>query len=166
MTVDQASRISLEYQEIVENEEKRGGRRSPHQLPAPKEVVITALKLEIAQLFFIHAESNDDLWKPLINAAMFIDSFDDMPMEAGAYIEAMQQRRREMDNFVLELLKIERNHPFYWQRIYSLLGIVSETKTTSFFEGLKQRLRLGQWSGSADADPSTNRRPVGRLNLG
>jgi len=164
MTVDQASRLSIEYQQIVESEEKRGGRRSPHQLPAPKEVIITALKLEIAQLFFIHAESNDALWRPLINAAMFIDSFDDMPMEAGVYIEAMQQRRREMDSFVLELLKIERNHPFYWQRIYSLLGIVSETKTTSFFEGLKQRFGLGQWSAS-DSDQSGNRRPVGRLNL-
>jgi hypothetical protein len=166
MTIDQATRISLEYQQVVAAEEKRGGRRSPHQLPAPKEGVITALKLEIAQLFFIQAESNDALWKPLINAAMFIDSFDDMPMEAGAYIEAMQQRRREMENFVLELLKIERNHPFYWQRIYSLLGIVSETKTTSFFEGLKQKLRFGQWSASSATEQSANRRPVGRLNLG
>src|SRR5882762_10663298 len=105
MTIEQASRLSLEYQQVFAEEEKRGGRRSPHQLPAPKEVVITALKLEIAQLFFIHSEANDALWRPLINAAMFIDSFNDMPMDAGAYIEAMQQRRREMDDFVLELLR-------------------------------------------------------------
>ena len=165
MTVDQATQLSLEYQQIVESEEKRGGRRSPHQLPAPKEVIITALKLEIAQLFFIHAEANDVLWRPLINAAMFIDSFDDMPMEPGAYIGAMEQRRREMENFVLELLKIERHHPFYWQRVYSLLGIISETKTTSFFESLKQRLRFGHWTGSANSDRPADYRPVGRLNL-
>ena len=166
MTIDQATRVSLDYQQVLADEEKRGGRRSPHQLPAPKEVVIIALKLEIAQLFFIHAESNEALSRPLINAAMFIDSFNDLPMEAGAYIEAMQQRRHEMDDFVLELLKIERNHPFYWQRIYSLLGIASETKTTSFFEGLKQKFRLGQRQGPEENDPFTPRRPTGRLDLG
>jgi hypothetical protein len=165
MTTDQATQLSLDYQQVLADEEKRGGRRSPHQLPAAKEVVITALKLEIAQLFFIQAETNDALWKPLINAAMFIDSFNDLPMEAGAYIEAMQQRRREMDDFVLELLKIERNHPFFWQRVYSLLGIASETKTTSFFEGLKQKFRFRQKPGSVETDLFNRRQPTGRLTL-
>ena len=165
MTTDQATQLSLDYQQVLADQEKRGGRRSPHQLPAPKEIVITALKLEIAQLFFIQAETNDTLWRPLINAAMFIDSFDDLPMEAGAYIEAMQQRRRELDDFVLELLRIERNHPFYWQRVYSLLGIASETKTTSFFEALKQKFRFRQKPGSGQTDPFTPHPPAGRLTL-
>src|SRR5262245_27191470 len=138
MTIDQAERVSKAYQDLLADEEKRGGRRNPDQLPAPKEQVIVALKLEIAQIFFIQAEANESLLKPLINAAMFIDSFNDLPVDAGTFLQSMQERQREMDNFMLELSKIERSHPFYWQRVYSLLGIATETKTTSFFEGLKQ----------------------------
>jgi len=163
MTIDQAERLSRAYQQVLKDDERRGGRRSPSLLPAPKEQIITALKLEIAQLFFIHAEINESIYKPFIDAAMFIDSFADIPVDAGTYIQSMQQRQREMNNFVLELLKIDRTHPFYWQRVYSLLGVLSETKTTSFFEGLKQRLRFGQ--KSADKDEYTFRQPVGRLKI-
>jgi hypothetical protein len=163
MTIDQAQRVCRAYQQLLADDEKRGGRRSPSLLPVPKETVIMALKLETAQQFFIHAETHEGLYKPLINAAMFIDSFSDFPMDAGTYIQSMQQRQREMDGFILELLKIERNHPFFWQRVYSLLGIESETKTTSFFEGLKLKLRLGQ--KPAGSDDYAFRQPVGRLSL-
>ncbi|SRR6266511_2212120 len=163
MTIDQAERLSHAYQQVLADEEKRGGRRSPDLLPASKEQVVLALKLEIAQLFFIQAEVNESLCKPLINAAMFIDSFNELPMDAGTYIQSMQQRQHEMENFILELSKLERNHPFYWQRVYSILGITSETKTTSFFEGLKQRLRLGQ--RPVDSEEYAFRQPVGRLKV-
>ena len=163
MTIDQAERVISAYQQVLADDEKRGGRRNPSLLPVPKEAVITALKIEIAHLFYIQAETNESLCKPLISAAMFIDSFSDIPMDAGSFIQSMQQRQREMEDFVLELSKIERNHPFYWQRVYSLLGIASETKTTSFFEGLKMKLRFGQ--KSATADEYAFRRPVGRLQI-
>jgi hypothetical protein len=150
MTIDQAEGVSQAYQQVLADDERRGGRRNPSLLPAPKETVIRALKLEIAQINHIQAEPNEGLYKPLINAAMFIDSFNDLPMDAGTFIQAMQQRQREMEDFIRELSKIERNHPFYWQRIYSLLGIASPTKTTSFFEGIKSRFRRGQKPNAAD----------------
>ena len=94
---------------------------------------------------------------------MFIDSFNDLPMDAGTFIQAMQQRQREMEDFIGELSKIERNHPFYWQRIYGLLGIASPTKTTSFFEGLKSRFRRGQKPNATDECAS--RPAAGRLSI-
>lgn len=165
MTIDQAAQLTREYQQVLAEDEKRGGRRSPRALPAPKDRIITAIKLEIAHIYFIHAEMNDALVRPLINAAMFIDGFNDMPTEVGAYIESMQERRRELDSYILELLKIERSDTFFWQRIYSMLNICSETKSTSFFEGLKQKLRFGQKSEMTENNGFGGKRLVGRLTI-
>lgn len=165
MTIDQAERLTKQYQRVLLEEDKRGGRRNPSQLPASKDRIITALKLELAQLFYIYGNTNDSIFKPVIDSVMFIDSFDDIPLDASRYIESMQQRRAEMDRFLQELLRIERPHPFYWQRIYSILGITSETKTTSFFEGIKQKLRFGQQPAVADTNRPMRRRPTGRVTI-
>jgi len=160
--MDYAERLSREYQKVLAEEDKRGGRRNPSQLPAPKDKILTALKLELAQLFYIYGNTNEEILKPLVNAAMFIDSFDDIPLDASKYIESMQRRRAEMEWFVQDLKKLERPHPFYWQHIYSILGITSETKTTSFFEGLKQRLKFGQQTSTTQLNL---RGPTGRVTI-
>jgi hypothetical protein len=165
MTIDQAERLTKQYQRVLLEEDKRGGRRNPSRLPAPKERIITALKLELAQLFYFYGNTNDSAFKPLIDSVMFIDSFDDIPQDAAKYIESMQRRRMEMEHFIQELLKIERPHPFYWQCIYSLLGITSETKTTSFFEGIKQKLKFGQSPALASPERPIGRRPTGRVTI-
>lgn len=158
MTIDQAERLTKEYRRVLGEGDKRGGRRNPSQLPAPKDRIVTALKLELAQYFYIYGNTNDSIFKPVLDAMAFIDSFDDVPMDAARFIESMQRRRSEMERFLQELTKIERPHPFYWQRIYSILGITSETKTTSFFEGIKQKLKLGQQL-DLSATPWIERRP-------
>jgi hypothetical protein len=162
MTMDYAERLSKEYQKVLAEEDKRGGRRNPSQLPAPKDRILTALKLELAQLFYIYGNTNDEIFKPLVNSAMFIDSFDDIPLDASKYIASMQRRRAEMEWFIQDLKKLDRPHPFYWQHIYGILGITSETKTTSFFESLKQRLKFGQTPSSASVNL---RSPTGRVTL-
>jgi hypothetical protein len=35
----------------------------------------------------------------------------------------MQQRRAELEEFHHELLSIPRDAPYYWQRIYALIGL-------------------------------------------
>jgi len=165
MTIDQAERLTKEYRKVLGEADQRGGRRNPSQLPAPKERIITALKLELAQYFYIYGNTNEAIFKPVVDSLMFIDSFDDVPMDAAKFIESMQVRRLEMDRFLAELSRFERPHPFFWQRVYSILGITSETKTTSFFEGIKQKLKLGQ-QPAASATPWIARRgPSERLAL-
>lgn len=139
MTIEQAERLSREYQRILADQEKRGSRRSPTLLPADKTTILQAMKLELAQLFYIHADANEDVMRPIVNAAMFIDSFDDLPMDASQFIQSMQCRRNEMETFLLQLGRIDRSTGFYWQRVYALVGIKTETKNTSFFENLKQK---------------------------
>ena len=165
MTIDQAERLTKEYRKVLGEDDKRGGRRNPSQLPAPKDRIITALKLEVSQYFYIYGNTNAAIFKPVIDAMAFIDSFDDVPMDAAMFIESMQRRRGEMDRFLQELMKIERPHPFYWQRIYSILGITSETKTTSFFEGMKQKLKFGQQLDMSKTPWIERRRPTERLAI-
>jgi hypothetical protein len=52
----------------------------------------------------------------------------------------MKQRRREVIDFYQETLNIPRQDPFFWQRVYALAGISCETKRTTFFEHIRQRL--------------------------
>ncbi|HUL51553.1 MAG TPA: hypothetical protein VLU94_03100 [Candidatus Nitrosotalea sp.] len=165
MTIEYAERLSKEYQRVLQEDDKRGGRRNPAQLPSTKERIITALKIELAQLFYIYGRTNEALFKPLINAAMFIDSFDELPLDASRYIESMHRRRSEMEWFLEDLLKVERPHPFYWQHIYSILGLTSETKTTSFFEGIKQKLKMRQQPSSTQKDRIPWRRPTDRFTI-
>ena len=149
MTIQQAEQWVRDYQKVLSGDNKRGSRRDPRLLPAPKEKLLQAIKLQLAQLFFFNSHTNEDLTKPLIKAAMFLDSFSDLPTGATEFIESMHRRRREIDSFCMELLKLQRSDQFYWQRVYAMLGINSETKTTSFFEGMKQRLRSGLVFGGA-----------------
>ena len=124
-----------------------------------------AIELEIAQLFYVNSHTNDDLIKPLINAAMFLDSFSELPLETAEFIESMHRRRREIDSFYVELLKLDRADPFFWQRIYTMLDIGVETKKTSFFTELRQRFGLGSRSAFAGGEEFNGRRPVGRLTI-
>ena len=48
MTITEAEQFIRSYQEVLSDETKRGSRRDPSLLPAPKEWVMKAIKLEIA----------------------------------------------------------------------------------------------------------------------
>ena|SRR6266516_3677137 len=162
MTIQQAEQWIRAYLEVLSDDTKRGSRRDPSLLPAPKERLMKAIKLEMAQLFLLNSHSNEDLTKPLINAAIFIDSFSEIPLETSEFIESMHRRRREIDSFYVELLKLDRADSFYWQRVYTILGIDVETKRTTFFQEIKQRFGLG---ARTENDDFHSRRPVGRLAI-
>src|SRR6185295_12102835 len=98
MTIQQAEQLIRDYQRVLPQGAEKGSRRNPSLLPAPKEQLMTAIKLEIAQLFFINSLT-DDLWGPLVQGAMFLDSFNDIPLAASSFIESMQRRRKEVDAF-------------------------------------------------------------------
>ncbi|PYJ58901.1 MAG: hypothetical protein DME24_14640 [Verrucomicrobia bacterium] len=165
MTIQLAEQWIRDYQKVLSDDTKRGSRRDPRLLPVPKEKLLQAIKLQLAQLFFFNSHTNEDLTKPLIKAAMFLDSFSDLPTGATEFIESMHRRRREIDSFCMELLKLQRSDQFYWQRVYAMLGINSETKTTSFFEGMKQRLRSGFKSSAAQEEQFASRDPEERITL-
>lgn len=165
MTIQQAEQFIHHYQQVLSDDSKRGSRRDPSLLPAPKEEIMKAIKLELAQLFSLNSHTNEDLVKPLTNAAMFLDSFSDLPMEPAYFIESMHRRRREIDSFYVELLALDRADAFFWQRVYGMIGISSETKRTSFFAGMKQRLGMSSRAGSTEAEEFQSRRPVGRLTI-
>ena len=163
MTIQQAEQWIRAYLEVLSDDTKRGSRRDPSLLPAPKERLMKAIKLEMAQLFLLNSHSNEDLTKPLINAAIFIDSFSEIPLETCEFIESMHRRRREIDSFYVELLKLDRGDAFYWQRVYAIIGIDIGTKKTTFFQEVK--LRFGLRSRSGASEESSGRLPVGRLAI-
>src|ERR1051326_2273850 len=160
MTIHQAEQFIRAYQELLADDTKRGSRREPSLLPAPKESVMKAIKLEIAQLFLLNSHTNESVTRPLINAAMFLDSFSELPLEPAEFIESMHRRRRELDAYYVELLKLDRRDAFYWQRVYTMVGIDIGTKRTTFFEEIKLRFGFGPKSDEAAGE---FRQPVGRL---
>src|SRR5437773_3566242 len=162
MTIHQAEQYIHDYQEILADETKRGSRRDPSVLPAPKEWVLKAIKLEMAQLFLLNSHTNESVTRPLINAAMFLDSFSELPFEPSEFIESMHRRRREIDSFYVELLKLDRKDGFYWQRVYAMIGIDVGTKKTTFFQEVKLRFGLGSRSVPPRAkSPLTGNRSAG-----
>jgi hypothetical protein len=142
MTPHEAQKIIREYQAVLADDTRRGNRRDPALLPASKEELLKAIRLEIAQLYYINS-ATDELLRPLIRAAMVVDSFTQMAVDAAGFIEAMQQRRNELEEFHHELLNLDRAEPFFWQRVYALAGINTETKSSTFFDLLKRRLGFG-----------------------
>jgi len=164
MTIHQAEQCIRSYQEVLSDETKRGSRRDPAVLPAPKEWVMKAIKLEIAQLYLLNSHTNENITRPLINAAMFLDSFSELPFEPAEFIESMHRRRREIDSFYVDLLKLDRSEGFFWQRVYAMIGIDVGTKKTTFFQEVKLRFGLGSRSATPDCEESS-RLPVGRLAL-
>jgi hypothetical protein len=162
MTINQAEHFIRAYQEILADESKRGSRRDPSVLPVSKECVMKAIKLEIAQLFLLNSHTNESLTRPLLNAAMFLDSFSELPFEPSEFIESMHRRRREIESYYLDLLKLDRGDSFYWQRVYTMLGIEIGTKKTTFFQEMKLRLGIGP---RPESEEVPDRQPVGRLAI-
>jgi hypothetical protein len=162
MTIQQAEQFIRAYLQVLSDDTKRGSRRDPALLPMPKDQMMKAIKLEMAQLFLLNSHTNEDQTKPLINGAMFIDSFSDLPLETSQFIESMHRRRREIDSFYVELLRLDRTDAFYWQRVYTMLGIDVETRRTTFFQDLRERFGLGSKTG---VEETLGRRPVGRLAI-
>jgi hypothetical protein len=139
MTLEQAESIVNEYQDLLRHEEKRGARRSPSLLPAPKDQVLRAIRMLVARLYYQGLDDEESL-KPLIHCAMFLDSFSDEALDGLGFVESMQARRRELLDFYQDLFGIGRNDRFFWQRVYALAGISTETKRSTFFESIKARL--------------------------
>jgi len=157
MTLKQAQDYVRDYQVALNNHSDRGRRKNPSLLPTNREQVVQAFKLEIANLYYINC-ATDERIKTLINAVMFIDTFTRDALDSLDFIEGMRSRKREVYEFYLELLNIDRRDPFYWQRVYALAGIACETKSTTFFETLKERLRqLRQPADQPDPTDSPQR---------
>jgi hypothetical protein len=139
MTLDHADALFSAYSELLSDPTKRGARRSPSLLPAPKRVLMGAMRMLIARLYFQGLDTADEI-RPLTEAAMFLDSFNDEAIDSLKFLAAMQQRKTELLDFQQELTAISRNDPFFWQRVYAMLGISSETKRATLFEHIKARL--------------------------
>jgi hypothetical protein len=101
--------------------------------------------------------------KPLTYAAVFVDSFSHMPLDTVSFIHAMQQRRTELNDFYLDLVKIDRSDRFFWQRVYALCGVSFETRRSTFIENIKLRLGIGV-AESPDL-PQPARAPLERIAL-
>jgi hypothetical protein len=163
MTLQQAETYIREYQQVLAEDPRRGNRRNPNLLPTSKDNLLRAIKIQIAQLYYINAHT-DEILKPLIDAAMFVDSFSHLPLDTMGFIEAMQQRRGELNDFMLDLLKIDRTGRFFWQRVYSLIGVTFETRRTTFIDTLKLRFGIGMKTVPPSAEPAM-REPMGRISL-
>ncbi len=156
MTSQEATDYVRKYRELLADNSKRGGRRNPALLPTSKENILTAIKLEIAQLYFMNSASEDHV-QPLVRSAMFIDSFTHEALDTAGFVEDMQRRRAEFLNFHSELVKIKRDDAFFWQRIYALIGVSLETKSFTFFQNLRFQLGIG-----VDAKPNSGQTTIFR----
>jgi len=151
MTLDHAEALFRAYSELLHDPEKRGARRSPSLLPAPKRTLMRAIRMLIARLYTQGLDRSDEL-RAIIQAAMFLDSFNDDALDSLKFLAAMQLRRTELLDYHQQLTTIPRNDPFFWQRVYALLGIVTETKRATLFDHLKARLsRVVRTEGSPAA---------------
>ena len=153
MTLQQAEAYLREYQQLLTEDPRRGNRRNPSLLPTSKDNLLRAIKLQMAQLYYINAHT-EEMLKPLIDAAMFMDSFSHMPLDTATFIHAMQQRRAELNDFYLDLVKMNRNDRFFWQRIYALCGVSFETRRSTFLENLKFKLGIGVTEASEAPSPA------------
>jgi len=154
MTLEQADTLFLGYRDLLGKAHTRGARRSPSLLPGPKDSIMQAIRMIVARLYY-QGQDDEDTLRPLFEAAMFIDSFSEEPFESLQFLKRMQNRRREIVVFYQELFSIKRNDPFYWQRVYALAGLSTETKRTTFFEHIKDRLgRVARPTGSTVGNDS------------
>ena len=162
MTLQQAEAYTREYHQLLTEDSRRGCRRNPDLLPTSKDNLVRAAKLQMAQLYYINAHT-EEMLKPLIDAAIVVDSFSHLPLDTASFIYAMQQRRAELNDFYLDLVKITRNDQFFWQRVYALCGVSFETRRSTFIESLK--LRLGIGVTETPAAPLSNRTPMQRITI-
>jgi hypothetical protein len=160
MTLQQAETYIREYLQLLSQDPRRGNRRNPNLLPTSKDNLLRAIKLQMAQLYYINAHT-DEMLKPLTEAATFVDSFTQMPLDTADFIHSMQQRRTELNEFYLDLVKINRSDRFFWQRVYGLCGVSLETRRSTFMESLKLRLGIG----ATETPEATSRASVGRIAL-
>jgi hypothetical protein len=162
MTLQQAEAYIREYQQLLAEDPRRGNRRNPSLLPTSKDNLLRAIKLQMAQLYYINAHT-EEMLKPLTDAAVFVDSFSQMPLDTVSFIQAMQQRRTELNDFYLDLVKINRSDRFFWQRVYALCGVSFETRRSTFIENIK--LRLGIGVTETPNLPQSARAPLERIAL-
>ena len=162
MTLQQAEAYTRKYQQLLTEDSRRGCRRNPDLLPASKEHLLRAIKLQMAQLYYINAHT-EEILKPLIDAAIVVDSFTHLPLDTAGFIRAMQERRTEFNDFYLDLVKINRSDEFFWQRIYALCGVSFETRRSTFIESVKFKLGIGL-TETPEAAP-TRRPPMQRVTI-
>ncbi len=139
MKLEEAQTIFSDYEEVLNQEGALGGRRSPSLLPTSKVEILHAIQLLVAQLYYQGLDDEQDL-APLIRGAMFLDSFTHDAVDGMSFVESMEARRSEIVAFHRGLLRIPRNDRYFWQRVYALAGMSVETKSSTFFETLKERL--------------------------
>lgn len=140
MTLDQAEELFRTYSELLCDPEKRGARRSPALLPAPKPVLMCAFRLLIARLYSQGLDTPDEL-RQLIEPAMFLDSFNHEALDSLKFLSCMESRKTELLDFHQQLTALSRNDPFFWQRIYGLLGVTSDTKRGTLIQQITSFLR-------------------------
>jgi hypothetical protein len=163
MTPQQAQETIRRYQEVLAGDDRRGSRRDPSLLPTTKLNVMKAIKMEIAQLHYI-GSATEELLQPLIRSAMVLDSFTHEPLDTVGFVDAMQRRRAELEEFHNQLLNIQRDGPYYWQRTYALIGHSDETKDETLFDTFKRKLGINSRNRST-AHTTAVRQPVGRIDL-
>jgi hypothetical protein len=103
--------------------------------------LVRALKIVIANLRHQNLDTEERL-KPVMTAAMFVDSFSDDPVDTTTFVKSMQGRKAEVERFYAAIQRIAPGHVFFWQQVYTLAGVPCETRRTTVFETLGQRLGL------------------------
>jgi hypothetical protein len=154
MTLKQAREFVRAYQDVLSEDATLGGRRNPSLLPTSKEDLQKAIRLELAWLYYI-GQSTDETLYSLTRAAMALDSFTRSALDAADFIETMKRRREEMDAFYLELLNVGTGDRFYWQRVYALVGLSCETKSSTLFQSIKAKLGIPSKNPSATASQAS-----------
>jgi hypothetical protein len=76
----------------------------------------------------------------LLRAMAELDTFTTSHFSPEESRQTRQLRQEEFEDFQRDLHGIPRNDSFYWQRVYALIGVTGESKSTTFFEYLQQRL--------------------------
>lgn len=155
MTLEQAEAIFQAYAALLNDESKRGSRQLPSLLPAPKDEIMRSIWMLIARAYY-RGIDNENTLKPLLQSAMFLDSFNEDAPDSLQFVESMQSRRRQVLDFYQALLDIRREDPFFWQRVYALAGVSTETKRTTFFEHIKERLGVVARTKQPTAPPTTH----------
>jgi hypothetical protein len=163
MTPQQAQATIRQYQQLLAADDSRGARRDPALLPTTKANVMRAIKMEIAQLYYI-GSATDEQVQPLIRSAMFLDSFTREPVDTVAFVEAMQRRRAELEEFQHQLMGIGREAAYYWQRVYAMIGVGAGAKSETLFDTFKRKMGLSARETST-TKTTTTRQMSGRIEL-
>ena len=138
MQIEVAENLVSAYRQVLQGTSLHKT-RWPSLLPCSKERLMVAGKIVLARLYQSGDESRDAV-DELLRAMTELDTFTTSQLPAEETDRVRRRRQEEFADYCEDLHAIPRNGDFYWQRVYALIGVTGEFKSTTFFEYLQQRL--------------------------